>query len=37
LSFMEFIAKKVQNQNIVNKCGNLLEKYYGLILNLVDI
>lgn len=33
LSFMEFIGKKVQNQNIVNKCRNLLEKYYGLILN----
>ena len=35
LSFMEFIGTKVQNQNIVNKCRNLLEKYYGLILNLI--
>ncbi len=35
LSFMEFIGNKVQNQNIVNKCRNLLEKYYGLILNLI--
>lgn len=35
LSFMEFIGNKIQNQNIVNKCRNLLEKYYGLILNLI--
>lgn len=35
LSFMEFIGNKVQNQNIINKCRNLLEKYYGLILNLI--
>ncbi|HDZ16671.1 hypothetical protein LCGC14_1121780 [marine sediment metagenome] len=35
LSFMEFIGKKVQNQNIINNCRNLLEKYYGLILNLI--
>ena len=35
LSFMKFIGIKVQNQNIVNKCRNLLEKYYGLILNLI--
>jgi len=36
LSFMEFIANKVQNQKIVIKCRNLLEKYYGLILNIID-
>jgi len=35
LSFMEFIGNKVQNQNIINKCRSLLEKYYGLIQNLI--
>ncbi|KKM83192.1 hypothetical protein LCGC14_1311950 [marine sediment metagenome] len=35
LSFMEFIGNKIQNQNIVNNCRSLLEKYYGLILNLI--
>ena len=35
LSFMEFIGNKVQNQKILKKCRNLLEKYYGLIQNLI--
>ena len=35
LSFMEFIANKVHVHNVVKKCRSLLEKYYGLILNLI--
>ncbi len=35
LSFMEFIGNKVQNQKILKKSRNLLEKYYGLIQNLI--
>jgi len=33
LSFMEFIALKVQSQKIVSKCRELLKKYFSLILN----
>ncbi len=36
LSFMVFIGKKIRYQNIVVKCEDLLKKYFGLILSVLE-
>jgi hypothetical protein len=37
LSFMEFVANKVQNQKIELKCQELMSKYFSIILGILGI
>jgi len=35
LSFMEFIAKKIENKNIAKKCEHFLKKYFNLVIRVL--